>query len=99
MPKAPPTEAGPAPKRAPAPDPLRALLLEMRDDEYVRFRFGKRLDAALKALDARGGLDAAEIERRLTAVLELVRAPKGGAAAPRPKSPKPGAPRAVAERA
>src|SRR5687768_11955565 len=92
-----PASAPAAMPRGPAADPLRALLADLGADEYVRFRYGKRLDAALRALDAHSGLDTAELERRLNAVLELVRAPKGGASASRPKSPRP--PRADAERA
>lgn len=72
-------------------DKLRELLEEMKADDYVRFKYGKRLDAALKALDGQGALDAKELEARLT---ELLHWAKGGApAGKRPKSaPKKKAP-------
>ena len=61
-----------------SPDPIRALLTELRDDDYVRFKYGKRVDAALKALDAQAAVDTRELEARLQAMLELVRGKKGG---------------------
>ena len=37
--------------RAKSLNPVRVLLGDMSQDEYVRFKYGKRLDAALKLLD------------------------------------------------
>lgn len=74
-------------------DPVKALLGDLAKDDYVRFKYGKRVDAALKLLDqAEVGPDAAAIEARLVDLLEVVRggkpkAKKGaGAAAPEGKS-------------
>jgi hypothetical protein len=64
-----------------SPDPIRALLTELRDDDYVRFKFGKRVDAALKALETQSAVDTRELEARLQAMLELVRGKKGGSPA------------------
>jgi hypothetical protein len=60
-------------------DAIRALLNDMRSDDYVRFKYGKQLDAALKALDARAAVDSQVLEARLVELLELVRGKKGGA--------------------
>ena len=59
-------------------DKVKALLEALRADDYVRFRYGKALEAAAKELEARGALDARELERRLAELLELVRGQKGG---------------------
>jgi hypothetical protein len=70
-------------------DPIKALLAEMKTDEYVRFRYGKQIDAALKALDAQSQLDPKALEARLVDMLELVRGKKGGTpASPGSKSPR-----------
>lgn len=72
-------------------DVLKALLNDLKQDDYVRFRFGKRLDAALKSLESAPAPDTAEIEKRLTELLKLVRGEKGGAASAsskRPSKPK-----------
>ena len=82
--------------------PVRTLLAEMAKDDYVRFKYGKRVDAALKLLEASdGGPDAAAIEARLLEALDLVRggrtkparakkdaAKEAGAPAPEAKSRK-----------
>lgn len=79
-------------------DPVRALLGDLAQDDYVRFKYGKRVEAALKLLDqATRGPDTAELEARLLEALDLVRGGKGargkaakkgaGAAAPEPKRP------------
>lgn len=75
--------------------PVKALLGDLAQDDYVRFKFGKRVDAALKLIDQAGtGPDAAELEARLLELIELVRGGKGGrkkgagAAAPEVKSPR-----------
>lgn len=60
---------------------VRALLNDMRSDEYVRFKYGKQIDQALKTLDARAAVDTQQLESRLVELLELVRGKKGGAAA------------------
>ena len=60
---------------------IKALLSDMRADEYVRFKYGKQIDAALKALDARAALDAPALEAKLLEALELVRGKKGGSQA------------------
>lgn len=66
---------------------IRALLTEMRGDEYVRFKYGKQLDAALKALDAKAPVETQVLEARLLELLELVRGKKGGSSAsPQAKS-------------
>jgi hypothetical protein len=70
-------------------DPLRTLLNEMRTDDYVRFKYGKQIDATLKALDAKAGVDAQVLEARLVELLELVRGKKGGGSAPSSKSKRP----------
>lgn len=62
-------------------DKLQALLEEMKADDYVRFKYGKRLDAALKTLEAHAGLDARELEARLIELLDWTRGKKGGAPA------------------
>jgi hypothetical protein len=55
-------------------DPVRALLADLAKDDYVRFKYGKRVDAALKALaQAKGGPDGAALEARLLELLEIVR--------------------------
>jgi hypothetical protein len=71
-------------------DKLRSLLEELKADEYVRFKYGKRLDVALKTLEAQGALDARELEARLTELLDWTRgkaaknSKKGGAPAGTP---------------
>lgn len=68
-------------------DKLRDLLEEMKADDYVRFKYGKRIEAALKTLEGAGGIDAKELEARLN---ELLTWAKGGApAGKRPKSAGP----------
>lgn len=62
-------------------DKLRQLLEDMRSDDYVRFKYGKRVEAAIKALDEQQALDAAAIEARLQEVIALVRGEKGGSPA------------------
>lgn len=74
-------------------DPVKTLLGDLAKDDYVRFKYGKRVDAAVKLLDqADLGPDAAAIEARLVELLDVVRggkpkAKKGaGATAPDGKS-------------
>ena len=57
---------------------LKSLLEELKGDDYVRFKYGKRLDAALKAVEARQSLDTTALEARLTEALALLRGQKGG---------------------
>ncbi len=72
----------------------RTLLHELAMDDYVRFKYGKRLEAALKQLDLQaGGASPAELEVKLLELLDLVRgkpargAKKGaGESAPAAKS-------------
>lgn len=78
-------------------NPVRTLLGDMAQDEYIRFKYGKRVEAALKALDqATTGPDLGEVEARLVEALEALRGGKkgGGASASGPKSPR--KPRATA---
>lgn len=65
----------------PNPLVLRTLLEDLKADEYVRFKFGKRIDSVLKALESQASLDIAEVEARLQALLDLVKTAKGGATA------------------
>lgn len=66
---------------------IKALLGELRSDEYVRFKFGKQIDAALKALEAKAPVETQVLEARLLEMLELVRGKKGGtSASPQSKS-------------
>ncbi len=74
-------------------NPVKTLLADLARDDYVRFKYGKRVDAALKLLDAQSvGPDATELEARLLELLDLVRGGKAGrkkgagAAAPEVKS-------------
>ena len=77
---------------------IKALLSEMRSDDYVRFKYGKQIDAALKALDAKAPIETQVLEDRLSELLELVRGKKGGGPAQaRPKSKR--APAKAAEAA
>ena len=84
-------------------NPVKTLLGDMAQDDYVRFKYGKRVDAALKLLaQVGGGPDAAELEARLLEVLDLVRGGKGGrgkkgagAAAPEAKRVRPARPAAA----
>lgn len=69
----------------------RTLLHELAMDDYVRFKYGKRIDAALKQLDQQAGAPStAELEARLLELVDLVRGKKkgAGASAPAPKSPR-----------
>jgi hypothetical protein len=69
---------------------VRSLLTELKNDEYVRFKYGKQLEVALKELDTQPSLDVRDVEARLAELLELVRGKKGGAgASPSTKSRKP----------
>jgi hypothetical protein len=68
-------------------DKIKALLAELRQDDYVKFKYGKALEAALKQLDAQQAVDLREVEKRLLALLEVVRQPT-------PKSKAKEAPRA-----
>ncbi|MDB5098412.1 MAG: hypothetical protein JWM80_2833 [Cyanobacteria bacterium RYN_339] len=73
-------------------DKVRALLLELTQDDYVRFKYGKAVEAALKALDAQQAVDLRDIEAKLTALLEVVRQPTVKSKPPRPqagKAPRP----------
>lgn len=66
---------------------IKALLGELRSDEYVRFKYGKQIDAALKALEAKAPVETQVLEARLLEMLELVRGKKGGtSASPQAKS-------------
>lgn len=68
-------------------DEIKALLGELRSDEYVRFKYGKQIDAALKALEAKAPVEPQVLEARLLEMLELVRGKKGGtSASPQAKS-------------
>lgn len=70
-------------------DAVRALLDELERDDYVRFKHGKALGAARKALDARPEVDTTVLEEHLTQALELLRGKKGaGQAGSGPKSPR-----------
>jgi hypothetical protein len=60
---------------------IKALLQELRADEYVRFKHGKAIDAALKALEGRQSVDTRAVEAKLVEALEALRG-KGGAAIP-----------------
>lgn len=75
--------------------PVKTLLADLAQDDYVRFKYGKRVDAALKSLELLdGGPDPSEVEARLIELIDLVRGGKGarkkgaGAAAPEVKSPR-----------
>jgi hypothetical protein len=57
---------------------VKALLDELKQDDYVKFRYGKAIENALKVLESHTALDPAEIELGLTDLLELVRGKKGG---------------------
>ena len=76
-----------------AMEQIKALLSEMRGDDYVRFKYGKQIEAALKALDAKAPVETQVLEARLLELLELVRGKKGGSpaqAGPKSKrAPKP----------
>jgi hypothetical protein len=65
---------------------IKALLQEMRDDEYVRFKYGKAIDAALKALDARQAVDTRAVEAKLLEALDALRGKGGAPVAAGPKS-------------
>lgn len=90
-------EPGPVREAAKAMEQIKALLSEMRSDEYVRFKYGKQIDAALKALD-KAPVETQVLEARLLEMLELVRGKKGGSSAsPQAKSKRaPAKPQAVA---
>ncbi|HEY9721507.1 MAG TPA: hypothetical protein V6D47_05810 [Oscillatoriaceae cyanobacterium] len=75
---------------------VRSLLEALKADEYVRFKHGKALDAALKELEAQSALDAQALEARLLEMLELVRGKKGAPASPSSKSKRAKQPAATA---
>ena len=50
------------------------LLHELAMDDYVRFKYGKRIEAALRQLDQQaGGASPAELEAKLLELLDIVR--------------------------
>lgn len=79
-------------------NPVRTLLGDMSQDDYVKFKYGKRVEAALKLLDhVATGPDTVELEGRLLELLDLVRGTKAkagrgkkgaGASAPEVKRPE-----------
>lgn len=75
---------------------VRTLLEALKTDEYVRFKHGKALDAALKELESQSALDAPMLEARLSELLELVRGKKGATASPSSKSKRAKQPAPVA---
>jgi hypothetical protein len=64
-------------------DKVKAFLAELRQDDYVKFKYGKALEAALKQLEAQQAVDLKDVEKRLQALLEVVRQP-----APKSKPPR-----------